>query len=296
MNTANNTDIESLLTPNHVDMSQLPAPTIIEELSFEDIFEQLLMDFKAKDPTYDALLESDPVIIALECAAYREILLRNRINEAAKSCLLAYATGTDLDNHAAFYGLTRQIGESDERLRYRTQLATEALTTAGSEKAYLFHALSADNRVKSASVKSPEPGEVLVTIMSTEDAGIANQNLIDTVERYLSSEDIRPLTDHVTVQAAELVEYEINAQVYLYLSPSMSITEQECRDALDRYLSKNSTIGNVIAKSGIFDALHTEGVQKVILTEPENDVETTKEQAPKCTSIKLEFITIDESE
>ncbi len=296
MSTANNTDIESLLTPNHVDMSQLPAPTIIETLSFEDIFEELLVDFKSKDPTYDALVESDPVIIALECAAYREVLLRNRINEAAKACLLAYAVGTDLDNHAAFYGLTRQDGESDDRLRYRTQLAAEALTTAGSEKSYLFHALSADSRVKSASVKSPDPGEVLVTIMSTEDDGVASQDLIDTVETYLSSEEVRPLTDHVEVQAAEMVEYEINAQVYMYLSPSMSITEQECRDALDRYLAKNSTIGNTIARSGIFDALHTEGVQKVVLTDPDDDVETTKEQAPQCTNITLEFITIDESE
>lgn len=296
MSTANNTDIESLLTPNHVDMSQLPAPTIIEALSFEDIFEELLVDFKSKDPTYDALVESDPVIIALECAAYREVLLRNRINEAAKACLLAYAVGTDLDNHAAFYGLTRQDGESDDRLRYRTQLAAEALTTAGSEKSYLFHALSADSRVKSASVKSPDPGEVLVTIMSTEDDGVASQDLIDTVETYLSSEEVRPLTDHVEVQAAEMVEYEINAQVYMYLSPSMSITEQECRDALDRYLAKNSTIGNTIARSGIFDALHTEGVQKVVLTDPDDDVETTKEQAPQCTNITLEFITIDESE
>lgn len=296
MSTANNTDIESLLTPNHVDMSQLPAPTIIETLSFEDIFEELLVDFKSKAPTYDALVESDPVIIALECAAYREVLLRNRINEAAKACLLAYAVGTDLDNHAAFYGLTRQEGESDDRLRYRTQLAAEALTTAGSEKSYLFHALSADSRVKSASVKSPDPGEVLVTIMSTEDDGVASQDLIDTVETYLSSEEVRPLTDHVEVQAAEMVEYEINAQVYMYLSPSMSITEQECRDALDRYLAKNSTIGNTIARSGIFDALHTEGVQKVVLTDPDDDVETTKEQAPQCTNITLEFITIDESE
>lgn len=296
MSTANNTDIESLLTPNHVDMSQLPAPTIIETLSFEDIFEELLVDFKSKAPTYDALVESDPVIIALECAAYREVLLRNRINEAAKACLLAYAVGTDLDNHAAFYGLTRQDGESDDRLRYRTQLAAEALTTAGSEKSYLFHALSADSRVKSASVKSPDPGEVLVTIMSTEDDGVASQDLIDTVETYLSSEEVRPLTDHVEVQAAEMVEYEINAQVYMYLSPSMSITEQECRDALDRYLAKNSTIGNTIARSGIFDALHTEGVQKVVLTDPDDDVETTKEQAPQCTNITLEFITIDESE
>ena len=296
MSTANQTDIESLLTPDHVDMSLLSAPQVIETLSFEDIFEELLVDFKSKDPTYDALVESDPVIIALECAAYREVLLRNRINEAVKACMLAYATGSDLDNHAAFYGLTRQAGETDERLRYRTQLAMEAITTAGSEKAYLFHTLSADQRVKSASVQSPEAGEVLVTILSTEDDGTASQDLIDTVEAYLSSEDRRPLTDQVTVQSAELVEYQVTAQVYLYLSPSVEVTEQECRDALDKYLAKNTTIGNMIARSGIFDALHTEGVQKVVLSSPANDVETTKEQAPTCTDIQLEFIITDDSD
>ena len=125
---------------------------------------------------------------------------------------------------------------------------------------------------------------------------MASEELIETVENYLSSEDVRPLTDHVEVQAAEMVEYAITAQVYLFLSPSMSITEQECRDALDRYLAKNSTIGNMIARSGIFDALHTEGVQKVILTSPADDVETTKEQAPKCTGINLEFVITDDSE
>ncbi len=238
MTTATNTDIESLLTPDHIDMSQLPTPTVIETLSFEEIFQELLADFRERAPDYDALVESDPVIIALECAAYREVLLRNRINEATKASMLAYATGDDLDNLAAFYGLTRQTDETDDRLRYRTQLALEALTTAGSEKAYLFLTLSADARVKSASVQSPDPGEVLITIMSTEDDGVASAELISTVEEYLSSEDRRPLTDHVEVQAAEMVEYAINAQVYVYLSPSMSFTEQECRDALDKYLAK----------------------------------------------------------
>ena len=293
--TGNQDTIANLLTPDHVDMSQLTPPTVIETLSFETIFQELLADFVAKKPDYDALLESDPAIIALECAAYRELLLRQRINEAAKSCMLAYATGTDLDNLAAFYGIVRQADETDERLRYRTQLSLEAFTTAGSEKSYLFHTLSADPRVKSASVQTPSDGRVLISIMSYEDNGTASDELIEIVNKYVSSEDKRPLTDHVTIQSAKLEQYKIQAKIYMYYSPSMTVTEQECRAALDKYVEKHSTIGNYVASSGIFDALHTEGVQKVELSSPAADIATTKEQAPVCTEINIEFVIADDT-
>ncbi len=47
----------------------------------------------------------------------------------------------------------------------------------------------------------------------------------------------------------------------------------------------------MVAKSGIFDALHAEGVQRVELVSPANDIQTTKQQAPQCSEINLEFIT-----
>lgn len=285
--TAISDDMKNFLSPEYVDLSSLPPPKIVEELSFGDIFDALEADFKIRNPTYDALLESDPVIIALEVAAYREVLLRQRINEAAKANMLAYAMGTDLDNLVAFYGVERQSDEPDDRLRYRAQLALEGLTTAGSEKAYLFHALSASPQVKSASVQSLEPGQVQITILSDED-------ITDNVAAYVSAEDKRPLTDEVIVQNAEIVEYTIHAKVHLYFSPSMSITEQECRDALAAYIAKQKTIGNIVARSGIYDALHAEGVRKVELLSPAEDITTTKQQAPECDNINLEFI-IDNS-
>ena len=56
MSTANNTDIESLLTPNHIDMSQLPAPTIIEQLSFEDMYSTISGSGGALDEVYENTL------------------------------------------------------------------------------------------------------------------------------------------------------------------------------------------------------------------------------------------------
>ena len=113
------------------DLSSLPTPAVIETLSFETIFGELQAEFQTRYPDYSALLASDPAIKLLEVAAYREVLLRNRINAAAKASLLAFATGSDLDHLATFYGVTRLPGEDDEALRARTRQRIIGFANAG---------------------------------------------------------------------------------------------------------------------------------------------------------------------
>jgi len=111
------------------DLASLPTPAVIETLSFETIFSELQTEFQSRYPNYSALLASDPAVKLLEVAAYREVLLRNRINAAAKASLLAFATGSDLDHLAAFYGVERLAAEDDEALRLRTRQRIMALPT-----------------------------------------------------------------------------------------------------------------------------------------------------------------------
>jgi phage-related baseplate assembly protein len=276
-----------------IDLSKLPAPDVIETLDFENLLSDYINDFVARNPNYSTLLESDPAIILMQVVAYREMLLRARINEAAKANMLAYATKGDLDNLAAFFGVERLIDETDERLRKRTQLALEGFSTAGPVGAYIFHSLSASNEVKSVSVKSPNPGEVLVTILSNIGDGTVSQELIDTVLAKLNEDDIRPLTDLVSVQGAEIINYQVEAVITVYSGPSSAVVETEANDALQKFISDRHEIGRVIAISGIYDALHVDGVKKVELISPVADVETTNEQAPYCTNISISVV-IDE--
>lgn len=276
-----------------IDLSKLPAPDVIETLDFESLLTDYINDFVARNPNYATLLESDPAIILMQVVAYREMLLRARINEAAKANMLAYAAKGDLDNLAAFFGVERLIDETDERLRKRTQLALEGFSTAGPVGAYIFHSLSASNEVKSVSVKSPNPGEVLVTILSNIGDGTVVQELIDAVLAKLNEDDIRPLTDHVSVQGAEIINYQVEAVITVYSGPSSAVVETEANDALQKFISDRHEIGRVIAISGIYDALHVDGVKKVELISPVADVETTNEQAPYCTNIQVSVV-IDE--
>ena len=154
-----------------IDLSLLPPPDVVETLDFEAVYQDVLSVFRAHmGDQWTALLESDPVVKLMEVVAYREVLMRARVNAAAKASLLAYAADKDLDNRAADYGVERltiraadpdavppvaAVMESDEALRYRTRLSLEALSVAGSSGSYEYHALSASPEVVNVSVDSP---------------------------------------------------------------------------------------------------------------------------------------------
>ena len=276
-----------------IDLSKLPAPNVIEQLDYESLIADYINDFKHKNPNYATLLESDPAIILMQVIAYREMLLRFRINEAAKANMLAYATKGDLDNLAAFFAVERLEDETDARLRKRTQLALEGFSTAGPAGAYIFHSLSAANEVKSVSVISPNPGEVLVTILSNIADGKVYRELINKVDKKLNEDDIRPLTDLVKVQGAEIINYQVEAVITVYSGPSSLVVETEARKALQDFVNNCHEIGKVVAISGIYDALHIDGVKKVQLINPLTDIETTEEQAAYCNNIKISML-IDE--
>ena len=274
-----------------IDLSKLPAPDVIETLDFETLLTNYINDFVARNPNYATLLESDPAIILMQVVAYREMLLRARINEAAKANMLAFANSSDLDNLAAFFGVERLTDETDERLRERTQLALEGFSTAGPIGSYIFHALSASNEVKSVSATSPNPGEVLVTILSNIGDGTVGQELIDAVSAKLNEDDIRPLTDQVTVQGATIVNYSVEAIITVYPGPSSAVIETEANNALNNFISERHAVGKVASLSGIYDALHVDGVKKVELTSPVADVVANDTQAPYCNNISISVIT-----
>lgn len=153
-----------------VTTNNLPTPEIIEALDYQTIFDELRADFQSKFPSFSALVESDPAMKLLEVAAYRETILRGRVNDAFKATLLGLAAANDLDNLADFYNVSRASAETDDELRARTIEKIKGSSTAGGASWYRFQALSADARLSDALVTSPAPGDVLVALLSEESA------------------------------------------------------------------------------------------------------------------------------
>ncbi len=292
-----------------VDLSKLPSPDVVEVIDYEVILQAMIEDLKSRSEDFDAILESEPAIKLLEVAAFRETILRQRINEAARSVMLAYAMDSDLDQIAARYNVERlvidpgdpdaqppidPIMEDDASLRRRVQLAFEGLSTAGSIGNYLFHALGADADVLDASVESPTPGQVVVNVLSRSGDGTAPPALLDAVDATLSAEDVRPLTDQVTVQSAEIVNYTIDAELTLYPGPDGDVVLQAATAAVQLHIEESSRLGRDVSLSAIYAALHQEGVQKVTLNSPVADIAIANHQAPSCTSVNVIVGGVDE--
>jgi len=287
-----------------IDLSLLPVPDVVETLDYEVILAAMKADLAARAPDLAAVLalESEPLVKLLEVCAYREVLIRARVNDAAQAVTLARATGTDLDNLAALFGVARLVInpgdppavppvaptlESDADLRRRAQLALEGFSTAGPEGAYVFHALSADADVLDVSATSPSAGDVLVTVLSRTGSGTAPAPLLATVQAALNADDVRPLCDNVVVQSAAIVSYAITATLYFYPGPDSAVVMAAAQAAATAYAAAQHRIGRDVTISGLHAALHQPGVQRVVLTSPSAALTIGSAQASWCTAITL---------
>lgn len=299
-----------------IDFSGLPPPVVVEPLDFET----LLTDRKAalialypeagRETVARTLsLESEPITKLLEENAYRELLLRQRVNEAARAVMVAYSTGSDLDHLAVNFAVMRQvimpeddsttppvpaIMESDADLRMRIRQAFDGLSVAGPTAAYEYHARRADGRIADVSAISPHPCYVTVSVLSREGNGLPSAELLAIVDAALNDIDIRPVGDRLTIQSAEIIPYQINALLYCPPGPEQKPIRRAAGQRLKRYVNEQHRIGRDIRRSAIYAALHVPGVARVDLTAPAADVIISRTQASHCTDWRIAIEGVDE--
>jgi len=287
-----------------VNLANIPAPAVVEVLAYETILAAWLARFHrecaAAGVDFTAILESDPAYKLLEVGAYQEMILRQRINDAAKAVMAAYAKGADLDNLAALVDVERyiltpadpltgvvEVDESDPALRQRMVLAPQGYSVAGPEGAYAFFALSADPTVKDVSVTNPTPGVVVITVLGNTGDGTPSSGALANVTAALNSASVRPLTDSVTVQAATIVDYAITATLTFLAGYDHPTVTNTAAAALAAYLAGVTNLGRTVTTSGIIAALFVTGIDKITLASPTADVACTLLEAGHCTAITL---------
>ncbi|CAA0111597.1 Uncharacterised protein [BD1-7 clade bacterium] len=351
------------------DLHLMPRPAVIETISFEQILEEQKAQLNGlqpmlftpdkqpvmreaelvvaqngeryfKVPVVDDAgllyleLESETHVKQLQVSSYREMLLRQRVNEGAFATMLAYANGKDLDNVVARYGVKRETldpgdptatppidptYESDPSLRRRGQLAYEALSTAGPEGAYEFHALSASAQVKDvdidaprfavldldpallaqlpddaivlqcihdAGLNKPAPGDVAVTVLSHSGNGNPDETTINAVDGRLNKKTVRPMTDNPRVRAAGIAEYSVTASLIIYSGPDAALILETAKAALAAYVAQQHSLKLAPTVAGIYEALKQPGVHDVIFNE--NSIPSLeKYQAAYCTAMNV---------
>ena len=293
-----------------VDFSQLPEPNLIQELDYESIFNERKEKFIALYPATEqnqwrTILnrESDPVVKVLQENAYLELLYRNKCNADARSLLLAYAEGSDLDHLALTeYGLIRlivttadnsvvppspAIYESDERLRERCILSFDGINTAGSANAYRYFTLSADGRVDGIKVKSDEATPCFLDIVITQvdsENGAASEELIQIVQAALDPDTVRPVGDRPTVKSSIATNYQIEAVLYVGKNAEDALLLETANIRLDKYIKNAQKNGESIYLSAIYAALHVDGIERVQIISPTADLVMDNYHHPYCTT------------
>jgi len=299
--------ISSIATSSAVDLSALPPPDLVPQSDFEARLAAKIARLITTLPAFDALVESDPAIKLLESDSYDEQLLAQACNDAARQMLLAFAAGANLDQLGALLGVVRleltpadpetgaaAVMESDSEFRARILLAPHSFSVAGPERAYVYHALSASSDVLDASATSPTPGQVVVSVLSRTGDGTAPAGTLAAVEAVLTDDEVRPLTDEVIVQSADIVSFAIEANIWLYAGPDPNLIVEAAEASLDAYLSKARRLGRDIPRSAIIAAIHVAGVQRVEIVSPAADQVMTMLQAAWCDDITLTYAGVDE--
>ena len=278
---------------NAPDLTQLPPPEVVETLDFETILQVHRADLLARYPEAAAVidLESEPLNKLLQAHAYRELLYRQRVNEAARAHLLAFATGADLDHKAAFYGLTRLASESDERLRARVQLRIKSLAGNGTREAYELTAMTASQNVRDARATQPFPGRVHL-LLWCHDAAQAEATLA-TVLAAINADDGRPLGVPVTVALARARAINITAAIEREAGAPADLAQRlvvTLADALAAY----ARLGRDVPRSWITARLHTAQVAAVRFPDPAAPAESTPlddDEYPTLGVVHIEDVT-----
>lgn len=328
--------VGSIASSPAVDLSTLPAPTIVEQPDFEARLADRITRFRQlyeeeTGQVFDALVESDPAMKLLETSSYVDMLHAQAYNEVALARLLAFARGSDLDHLGALMDVARLVVtpasgdnpavlEGDTAYKRRIQLAPHAFSVAGPQQAYVFHALSADADVADATAISPTPddiralvlqilaehdaapelvgdmaaaldaaawpGDVSVTLVSASGDGIPSAGLIATVDTVLQG-GVRPLTDHVTVRPVELVDYVLEAELYVFAGPDQALVLQTAQASLAAHLASIRRLDRDVARTAQIAALHVGNVQRVNLISPPADIPIGPGQLGNCVSVTV---------
>lgn len=272
-----------------INLANVPLPAVVETLSFEETLAEMQADLIERYPDIAPVLQLESALVnkLMQVFAYREMLLRARVNDAARGLMLATATGTDLDNFAADFGMERlvigedddgnPIYESDEDFRQRRNLAPDGYAAAGPENAYKYFALSADGRIKQVEAIKGENNRCDVILLGRYGDGSVEQEIVTKVYEALSPKTRRPLTDNVYVRSVAVTTQTIRVQVKLQTGPDPATIAAKAKASIEAYARERSAIGTVLRVDGIIGAAHAgNALESVSVMEPAADVDPGK--------------------
>ena len=161
--------------------------------------------------------------------------------------------------------------EDDDSLKERIYYSASRYSVAGPEGAYEYWVRTFNADILDIRVTSENPVEVVIEFIMA-DGELPTSGIITGLQNYLQNQQIRPLTDKVTVKAPDTVDYKINVTYYINssdLSKEQTI-KANVEEAVNQYIIwQRSKIGRDINPSRLIQMMISAGAKRVELTLPE---------------------------
>ncbi|AWY43127.1 baseplate J protein [Pseudomonas putida] len=199
------------------------------------------------------------------------------------------------------YYLAPHAPAAGSRMQYRREVFTLGerpmvrVDSAAAGQVTVTYTFAPDGfaaQVKDGNGRRTTPGDVMVTVLSREGDGTASADLLDGVRRHFDRPDVRPETDRVTVQSARIKPYRIRATARINSGPDSGLTKVAAQQQLQAYADSCHHLEGRVDPSWIDYTLHGAGAVQLEILEPLAPIVATAFEAPYCTGIEVEVLTL----
>lgn len=160
--------------------------------------------------------------------------------------------------------------EDDDTLKDRIYIAPSKYSVAGPEESYRYWVKTYNSNISDVLIYSDDPVDVVIEFIMN-DGELPSESMLLGVQKFLSDEQIRPLTDRVTVKAPETVEYKVNVKYFVNQSDLKKVDtiKTAVNTAVDDYIQwQRSKIGRDINPSQLIQQMVSAGAKRVEVALP----------------------------
>lgn len=159
---------------------------------------------------------------------------------------------------------------TDEEYYELMRASMDSYSCAGSRGAYIYFAKQVSTEIADVIAASPTPGVVKLYVLM-KGGSLAGEEVKNAVLAACSADKVRPLTDQVFVEDAEVVEYDVALTYYTQTDAVKSAAETvtAVQAAVDEYTAwQCARLGRDINPSHLIHLLMGTGIKRVALTSP----------------------------
>lgn len=159
---------------------------------------------------------------------------------------------------------------SDDEFYELMRASMDAYSSAGAKGGYVYYAKQVSTEIADVIPNSPSAGVVNIYVLM-DDGTIAGTEVKNAVLAACNADEVRPLTDYVSVKDPEIVKYNIDLTYYIQNGTERSSAEIKAAvdDAIAKYVTwQSAKLGRDINPDKLRQLLMATGIKRVVLRSP----------------------------